>query len=74
MSAEHTSVLLGTVPAFNMFMSAWEQLGKKHPHLAQWTDISVKWATTYYTKMDDTHTYIIAMCESNFRFIYHLIT
>jgi hypothetical protein len=36
---------------------------------AAWTKIGVKWAAKYYTKMDDTHAYIIAMCELNFEFM-----
>ncbi|EDR06951.1 uncharacterized protein LACBIDRAFT_299364 [Laccaria bicolor S238N-H82] len=34
MSKECTPVLSGTIPAFKMFMMAWEQLGREHPHLA----------------------------------------
>ncbi|EDR00032.1 uncharacterized protein LACBIDRAFT_334520 [Laccaria bicolor S238N-H82] len=61
MSKERTPVLSGAIPAFEMFMMAWEQLGRDHPRLARWTDISIQWATTYYKKMDDSPAYIIAM-------------
>ncbi|EDQ99992.1 uncharacterized protein LACBIDRAFT_334583 [Laccaria bicolor S238N-H82] len=61
MSKERTPVLSGTIPAFKMFMTAWEQLGTAHPRLARWTDIGIDWATTYYKKMDDSPAYVIAM-------------
>ncbi|KAF8224401.1 hypothetical protein L208DRAFT_1311721, partial [Tricholoma matsutake] len=74
MSTERTPMLLGAIPAFEMFMTAWELLGENHPRLAQWMDIGIQWATTYYKKMDDSHAYVIMMCELKFRFIHHLIT
>jgi hypothetical protein len=74
MSTERTPVLLAAIPAFEMFMTAWEQLGQKHPRLARWTDIGIQWATTYYKKMDDSRAYVIAMCELKFGFVCHLIT
>lgn len=74
MSKERTPVLSGAIPAFEMFMTAWEQLGTAHPRLARWTDIGIDWATTYYKKMDDSPAYVIAMCELRFKFIDHSIT
>jgi len=44
-------------------MTQWEGLATDHPNLKPWTDISLKWATKYYRRMDDTRAYIIAMCE-----------
>jgi len=35
MSAEQTPILSGAIPSFEMFMTAWEQLGEKHPWLAR---------------------------------------
>ncbi|EDQ98471.1 uncharacterized protein LACBIDRAFT_335933 [Laccaria bicolor S238N-H82] len=61
MSKEHTPVLSGAIPAFEMFMTAWEQLGRDHPCLARWMDIGIQWATTYYKKMDDSPAYVIAI-------------
>jgi len=55
-------------------MTTWEQLGRDHPHLSQWTDIGIQWATTYYKKMDNLSAYVIAMCELMFGFIHHLLT
>jgi hypothetical protein len=69
MSRERTPVLSGAIPAFEMFMTAWEQLGQKHPRMSRWTKIGIKWAAKYYTKMDDTRAYVIAMCELNFGFM-----
>jgi len=74
MSKERTPVLSGAIPAFEMFMTAWEQLGREHPRLSRWTDIGIQWATTYYKKMDDSSAYVIAMCELRFEFIHYLIT
>jgi len=63
MSGETTPVLSGTIPAFETFMSQWEVLGEKHPRLKPWVDIGLKWATTYYARMDLTKAYIISMSE-----------
>jgi hypothetical protein len=69
MSAKWTLILSGAIPAFEMFMMAWEQLGKKHPWLERWMNIGIEWAKKYYTKMDKTDVYVIVMCE--FKFIIH---
>jgi len=61
MSAEQTPILSGSIPAFEMFMTAWEQLGTKNPHLRRWTSVGVKWAVKYYERMDNTSTYILSM-------------
>jgi hypothetical protein len=74
MSRERTPVLSGAIPTFEMFMTAWEQLGRDHPRLSRWTNIGIQWATTYYKKMDDSCAYVIAMCELKFEFTHHLIT
>ncbi|KIK07883.1 hypothetical protein K443DRAFT_35466, partial [Laccaria amethystina LaAM-08-1] len=34
MSRERTPVLSGAIPTFEMFMTAWEQLGRDHPRLS----------------------------------------
>ena len=68
MSSERTPILSGTIPAFELFMTAWEELGEKHPRLARWTKVGVEWAVKYYSKMDQTWAYVIAMCELNFYF------
>jgi hypothetical protein len=66
MSAHATPVLSGAIPSFELLMTKWEQLGKRYPNLAPWTDIGLKWAEKYYKRMDDTKAYIIAMCKCIF--------
>jgi hypothetical protein len=61
MSAERTPILSGAIPCFEMFMAAWEQLGQRNPHLAQWTSVGILWAVKYYSKMDNTCAYVISM-------------
>lgn len=61
MLSDGNPILSGTIPAFEMFMTAWERLGERHPRLKPWIDVGLKWATTYYSRMDLTTAYIIAM-------------
>jgi hypothetical protein len=61
MSSESNLVLAGTIPAFEMFMTSWDRLGENHRRLKCWTDIGLKWASTYYSRMDNTRAYVIAM-------------
>jgi len=63
MSSEKTPILSGSIPAFKMFMSAWELLVAKHPRLSQWIDIGMGKATEYYGRMDRTSAYIMSMRE-----------
>jgi hypothetical protein len=58
MSGEMTPILSSSIPAFEMFMSLWEQLLEKHPRLS-----GMAKATEYYTQMDRTSAYIMSMCE-----------
>ena len=64
MSGETTPVLSGAIPAFEMFMSTWEDLAERHPRLSQWIDIGMDKAKEYYGRMDRTAAYIMLMCES----------
>jgi len=63
MSAEQTPILSGAIPAFELFMTAWEELGNKNPPLQRWTKIGIDWATKYYKKMDMTHAYVVSMSK-----------
>ena len=63
MSAESMPVLSGAVPSFEIFMTRWEQLCTKYPELKPWVDVGLEWAQKYYTHMDDTDAYVVAMCE-----------
>jgi hypothetical protein len=61
MSGEATPILAGAIPAFEMFMTQWENLGAKHPTLTPWISIGLEYTTTYYARMDRTCSYIIVM-------------
>jgi hypothetical protein len=63
MSADRTPILSGAIPAFELFMSRWEQLGKDHSHLKPMIKPGLDWAYGYYARMDRTRGYIIAMCK-----------
>jgi hypothetical protein len=68
MSVEKTPILSGAIPCFEMFMTAWEDLGNDYPHIKKWTSVGLDWAVKYYKKMDDTHAYVVAMGEFEQRF------
>ena len=48
MSSDANPILAGAIPAFEMFMTAWERLAECHPRLKPWID-GLDWATTYYS-------------------------
>lgn len=62
MSKEKTPVLAGVIPSFERFMTSWELLAKKNPHLRTALNTGLSFANKYYKKMDDTRAYLIAMC------------
>jgi hypothetical protein len=64
MSAEATPVLAGSIRSFKLFMTQWEALAVKCPCLKRFVDISLVWAQKYYSRMDGTKAYIIAMRTS----------
>ena len=72
MSAESMPVLSGAVPSFKIFMTRWEQLHARHPQLKPWINVGLKWAEKYYTRMDDTDAYVVAMCELLPSSLFHL--
>ena len=63
MSAELMPVLLSAVVIFKIFMSQWEELGKKFKRLMPWINVGLNWAKKYYKFMDDTDVYIVTMGE-----------
>lgn len=63
MSGEKTPILSGAIPAFEMFMSSWEKLGREHSRLKDLIKPGLDWAYKYYGRMDRTKAYIIAMCK-----------
>ena len=65
MSNERTPILSGAIPSFEMFMSRWEKLMTEHPHLKHLFKPGLDLAYEYYTRMDHTRAYIVAMCKCN---------
>ena len=63
MSKEKTPVLAGVIPTFERFMTSWESLAEKNPHLIDALKLGLSFMTKYYDKMDATKAYIIAICE-----------
>ena len=63
MSHELTPVLSGAIPAYELFMTRWEDLCKDYPETRDWVNAGMLWAEKYYNCMDCTNAYVIAMCE-----------
>jgi hypothetical protein len=61
MSGESTPILSNSIPAFELFLSKWEDLAVMHPRLKPWIDIGLAYAIDYYQCMDRTSSYIVAM-------------
>jgi len=73
MSGESTPILSGAIPAFEQFMTKWEVLANRHPHLKPWVDVGLQWATMYYAHMDGTCAYIVTMCMFSLSLIFRLL-
>jgi hypothetical protein len=65
MSGEKTPMLSGAIPSLETCMFKWEKLGRKRPHLKPFTEVGLHWAGLYYTKMDLTEAYVVAMGSYN---------
>jgi len=63
LSKDHTPVLAGVIPAFEIFLTKWEKLALAKPWLKDWIDVGLSWATKYYRRFDSSDAYIIAMCK-----------
>lgn len=63
MTSEKLPLLSIVVPAFEMFMTRWETLSERHPHLAPFIEPGLAKARQYYSRMDDTKAYVVAMGE-----------
>ena len=61
MSSKSTPILCGAIPAFEMFMTAWEKCAKAHPNLEKYIRPGLEWACMYYSRMDRTQAYVITM-------------
>jgi hypothetical protein len=65
MSNERMPILSGAIPSFEAFMSKWEKLILEYPHLERFIKPGLDSAYKYYTRMDRTRAYIIAMRKCN---------
>jgi hypothetical protein len=63
MSSEGLPRLGRAIPTFELFMRGWEKLAADTPRLKPWIDKGLRWARQYYTCMDDTNSFLLAMCE-----------
>jgi hypothetical protein len=66
MSSESTPILAGVIPAFEAFMSRWEELAKEEPRLCIFVEEGLTWARKYYQRMDHTIAFVVAMRVSPF--------
>ncbi|KIM68336.1 hypothetical protein SCLCIDRAFT_105458 [Scleroderma citrinum Foug A] len=64
MSSELQPILSRAMPTFELFMTGWEKLCELNKHIAPFIEVCLEWAKLYYSWMDNTRAYIIAMCES----------
>jgi hypothetical protein len=64
MTGQRTPLLSAAIPAFEQFLTKWEQLGKEYPELEPYTSTGLEWANMYYDRFDRTDAYIVAMCTS----------
>ena len=66
MASEKLPSLCGMIPAIEIFMTSWENLGDKQPRLKHFIKPGLKFAVKYYRAINKTSSYIIAMCKSYF--------
>ena len=59
MLSESTPILCGAIPAFEMFMSAWERSTDRR--LEMYAKLGLECTYKYYSHMDRTRAYIITM-------------
>jgi len=62
LSKEATPVLAGVIPAFEIFLTKMEKLAEMKPHLNSFITEGLSFAYKYYSRMDKTVAYIVAMC------------
>ena len=61
MSSKSAPVLCDTIPAFEKFMTEWEDIKDDTLCLKKYIEPRLECAYKYYVRMDDTWAYIIAM-------------
>ena len=64
MAKEKMPVLTGAIPSLECFMMKWEKLAQEQPNLAPAIKHGLSIAYKYYSHMDKTKAYVVAMCES----------
>ena len=64
MSSESRPALSRAMPAFELFMTAWENLRDSNKRIKPFIRAGLYWADRYYGQMDNTRAYVIAMCKS----------
>ena len=70
MSGEETPLLAGVIPIFEIFITGWEKLKNKRPHLAPFIQPGLDAAGKYYSRTNLTRAYIVGMCTSMIQFEY----
>ncbi|KAJ7483095.1 hypothetical protein B0H11DRAFT_1723367, partial [Mycena galericulata] len=72
MSSQNTPILAATIPAFELFLSAWEAMKDdedlEEENVASIIRPGLNLAKSYYKKLGDSNAYIIAMCECSLLF------
>jgi len=61
---KRTPTLGNVIPHWECFVTALKEYRTHLPCLKLILDEGLAWATTYYSRMDNTKAYIIAMCKS----------
>ncbi|KAJ7750263.1 hypothetical protein B0H16DRAFT_1843275 [Mycena metata] len=73
MSSENTPILAATIPAFELFLSAWEAMkvdqDLAEANVAPIITPGLNLAKSYYKKLDDSKAYILAMCYGSNSYI-----
>ena len=67
-------MLAGVLPSFEMLMTCWEKLAEDMPDLKHYIQAGLNSAYEYCTHMNETKTYIIAMCTFSHYHLFLLIT
>ena len=62
LTSERTPMLVGVLPSSEMLMTHWEKLAEDMPDLKHYIQAGLNSAYEYYTRMDETKAYVIAMC------------
>jgi hypothetical protein len=74
MSGDQTPLLAGVIPIFEIFITGWEKLKMKRPHLAPFIQPGLDSAGEYYSKTDKSKAYVVGMCTSiQFEYFLYLI-